>query len=210
MARRFREVLGLENLYVADLDAIAGSAPARGALEDLLSDGFRLLVDPGVRSAADLRGRLADLVGRVDLLAALETLEGPEELGEVLEMVPELVFSLDLKGGKLLVGGSGWEGLEPFVLAGEVLGRGVKRLLVLDLAAVGGDGGPAHLELLKRLVVHFPGTELLTGGGIRSVEDLALLASAGLRGVLVASALHDGRLGRAEIERIQPISIPRP
>jgi phosphoribosylformimino-5-aminoimidazole carboxamide ribotide isomerase len=44
--------------------------------------------------------------------------------------------------------------------------------------------------------------ELLTGGGVRNVGDLRHLAASGCDAVLVASALHDGRLTAADLARI--------
>jgi phosphoribosylformimino-5-aminoimidazole carboxamide ribotide isomerase len=42
--------------------------------------------------------------------------------------------------------------------------------------------------------VRHPEVELITGGGVRDADDLAALRQSGVAGVLVASALHDGRL----------------
>src|SRR5256886_15295063 len=53
VARAFREHFGLIELYLADLDAIAGSPPALGTYADLQNDEFKLLIDAGLRSAAD-------------------------------------------------------------------------------------------------------------------------------------------------------------
>jgi phosphoribosylformimino-5-aminoimidazole carboxamide ribotide isomerase len=39
-----------------------------------------------------------------------------------------------------------------------------------------------------------PGVLLLAGGGVRGPEDVTRLAEAGCDGVLVATALQDGRL----------------
>src|SRR5438128_4087097 len=59
VARAFRAAFGLTELYLADLDAIAGAAPALPTYVTLQSAGFRLLVDAGVRAAADA-GPLAE------------------------------------------------------------------------------------------------------------------------------------------------------
>jgi uncharacterized protein related to proFAR isomerase len=45
--------------------------------------------------------------------------------------------------------------------------------------------------------------EILAGGGIRSPEDLLQLRSDGVRGVLVSSAFHDGRLRREDLAALQ-------
>jgi phosphoribosylformimino-5-aminoimidazole carboxamide ribotide isomerase len=42
---------------------------------------------------------------------------------------------------------------------------------------------------------------LYAGGGIHGPEDLQRLSTYGIRGALVASALHDGRITRADVDR---------
>ena len=48
-----------------------------------------------------------------------------------------------------------------------------------------------------------PGMMLVAGGGVRGLNDLALLANVGCDAALVATALHDGRLGPAEVAAAQ-------
>jgi phosphoribosylformimino-5-aminoimidazole carboxamide ribotide isomerase len=45
--------------------------------------------------------------------------------------------------------------------------------------------------------------EIITGGGVATRNDLAILAQAGVDAALVASALHDGRIGRSDIEVVE-------
>src|SRR5262245_11740659 len=59
VAVAFRELLGLAELYVADIDAIGGQAPAVALYQALRREGFALWVDAGVRNAATARS-LAD------------------------------------------------------------------------------------------------------------------------------------------------------
>ena len=76
---------------------------------------------------------------------------------------------------------------------------GVRRVLVLDLARVGTNAGPGTDAFCKELKDSFPDVELLAGGGVRGREDLDRLRTSGVDGVLVATALHDGRLRRDEL-----------
>jgi phosphoribosylformimino-5-aminoimidazole carboxamide ribotide isomerase len=200
VARAFRERFGFRRLYLADLDAIAGGTPAAAVYRELLEDGFELLADAGLRSGG---GAIAlRELGVAGIIAALETIPAPAVLGEVCEVVgaAALVFSIDLTAGRPLGDAAAWPA-EPAAIAREACARGVERLLLLDLAAVGAGGGPAQLELIERLRRELPEVELLTGGGVRGPADLELLESLGVSGVLVASALHDGRLGPSELAR---------
>jgi phosphoribosylformimino-5-aminoimidazole carboxamide ribotide isomerase len=49
VAASFRARYHLSEIYVADLDAIAGAAPAISNYDRLRSDGFRIWVDAGMR-----------------------------------------------------------------------------------------------------------------------------------------------------------------
>ncbi len=203
VARAFRDCLGLEELYVADLDGIGGSAPDFATLRCLLRDGFRLLVDAGVRVPADATA--VAVLGAETVIAALETLPSPDALARVVEAVgsKRVIFSLDLKNGGLLCDSAGWPFDDAQAVAREAVRRGVERLLVLDLAQVGSGRGPGHVDFLTRWIREFPGVETLSGGGVRSARDLEVFAAAGVHGVLVASALHDGLITRSEIEHLR-------
>ncbi len=197
VARALRDKLGLAELYVADLDAIAGGEPAWATIAALRADDFRLWVDAGVRDAAGAR-RLA-ACGVETIVAGLETVAGPAALGEVAgAWGPRVVFSLDLKEGTPLAS-AGWEGDDAWSIALQAIRLGVRRVLVLDLARVGTGTGPGARELCRRLAAEHPEVEVSAGGGVRGRADLDQLRECGVRAVLVASALHDGALGRADL-----------
>ena len=103
VAHAFRDHFGLSDLYVADLDALAGKALKRLLCRALRADGFRLAVDAGIRHAVD--GDLLAGAGIESLVAGLETMAGPAALAELCQRVggERVVFSLDLKDGQPLV-----------------------------------------------------------------------------------------------------------
>src|SRR5256885_1731523 len=80
--------LGLREAYVADLDAIAGAAPAIFIYESLARCGLRLLVDAGLADVARTR-ELAQLTvaGQplAGIIAGLESLTRWELLAEMRE-----------------------------------------------------------------------------------------------------------------------------
>jgi phosphoribosylformimino-5-aminoimidazole carboxamide ribotide isomerase len=68
----------------------------------------------------------------------------------------------------------------------------------MTLARVGGDAGP-DMDRLADIKRRAPDAMLYAAGGLRGVSDLMRLKQAGISGVLVASALHDSRLTRADL-----------
>lgn len=189
---------GLGRLYLADLDAITGGDPAVETCATLEGLGFELMIDAGIRSIAQARRLAGELEG--ELIAALETLPSPEALVDLVkELGPRrLIFSLDLADGKSLAPGEDWP-VEVDEIASLAISAGVERIILLDLAAVGTSEGPAHLHRCATWKERYAGLELITGGGVRNIDDLRAFRSAGVDGVLVASALHDGRIGPGDL-----------
>ena len=110
-----------------------------------------------------------------------------------------LIFSIDLKNGNLLVGDPRWRGKPPLEMARFVFDCGLRQLIVLDLAAVGTGHGVPTLELCQQIKNLLPDITMISGGGVASRQCVAQAARAGLDGLLIASALHDGRLTKEDI-----------
>ena len=135
-------------------------------------------------------------LGRVVL--GLETLRGPHILAEIANRIgPESsIVSVDLRAGRpVLAPGSAWGTDDPVCLARTAVDLGWRQLLLLDLARVGTGSGVGTLGLLERIRRAWPEVEVYAGGGVRGPECLVELANAGAAGILVGSALHDGRIG---------------
>jgi phosphoribosylformimino-5-aminoimidazole carboxamide ribotide isomerase len=203
VARGFRDALGLRELYLADLDAIAGKAPDAALYHAIRSLGLDLWVDAGIRDRASLPPLLDS--GVATIVVGLETVRGPAALAEILaEVGPDrLVFSLDLRAGLPLISrdGATWGTTDPFSLARSAVALGARRLLLLDLARVGTGRGTGTLPLLARLLEAVPDVEIAVGGGIADRDEVRALARAGVDAVLIGSALHDGRIVAEDLDR---------
>ena len=191
--------LGFRETYVADLDAIAGREPAWQTYEDLVGCGLTLVIDAGLKTVEQARELIRWAAARqatTGIVAGLESSPDPDTLARMCAAVsPEqLVFSLDLRGGVPITAAPAWQGLTPEQVALAALRGGVKRMIVLDLAAVGMGQGVGTEPLCRSLRSLDPTLELIAGGGVRGPADLRSLSAAGCNAALVASALHDGRL----------------
>jgi phosphoribosylformimino-5-aminoimidazole carboxamide ribotide isomerase len=203
LALEYREVLGLDEIYLADLDAIAGGTPALELLRRASEAGLKVWVDAGLREPSRA-GALFD-AGAQTVIAATETLAGPAALAEIVRESPPgtVVFGLDLRAGQPVVApGSSWHSIEPHGLVETGLALGLRRLLILDMGRVGSGSGVGGLELAGRVAGARPDVELIVGGGVAGRADLTVLEALGVSAVLVGSALHDGRLTRDDVSPV--------
>jgi len=202
VALALREQFGFREFYLADLDAIQRGRLAVDIYRQLQDADCRLWIDAGIRSADD--EALDMLLGAnvAGVIVGLESLKSPIDLQAIVARAGagHIVFSLDLKAGQPLGDVSAWLRPEPWFIAEHaIVNLGVRRLIVLDLARVGVGDGVGTEELCARLKQTFPDVHLTAGGGVRGIEDVKRLDSIGVDYVLVASALHDGRISRDDI-----------
>ncbi len=98
--------------------------------------------------------------------------------------------------------GAIWPGIDPREIAEAAVTLGVHHVILLDLSRVGTDRGVGTERLLTGLRAQFPSIDITVGGGIRGVEDVLAIKQLGASAVLVGSAIHDGRIGRPDLDRI--------
>lgn len=185
VARAFVETFGFDTVYIADLDAITGREPDLVSYKAIADCGVELWIDAGVQDLNRAYERV---------IVGLESIDGPDEISQLVATIgaDRCIFSLDLRDGRPLT--SAWQSYTPEQIAKVAFDAGVRAFIVLDLAQVGGFGGAQTESLCRRLREMMPDVELYAGGGVRDVNDLLALASAGCDGAPVASALHDGRI----------------
>jgi phosphoribosylformimino-5-aminoimidazole carboxamide ribotide isomerase len=190
VARGLLAVYPFATLYVADLDAIEGRGDNRAALGRVTRGcpGLSLWVDNGIADAC-AAARWLD-AGLGSLVLGSET-QVDAALVRSLAADDRVILSLDFRG-------------DAFQGAPEILDEPSAwptRVIAMTLARVGSGAGPdvERLSAVQRIAA---GRRIYAAGGVRDAADLAALAHAGIAGALVATALHDGRLGRAEIEAL--------
>lgn len=170
---------GTRTVYVADLDALEGNAPQQALLLRLsaLHPGIEFWCDLGLVGNQHLE-RLPRQQNLIPVLAS-ETWSGPLPCAERL---PACVLSLDLRDGRPI----GQARLRVPPIAG-------LRIILMCLDRMGTPRGPDVERLVQQHHVA-PGHRYFVAGGVRDAADLEHLRTRGAAGVLVASALHEGRL----------------
>jgi phosphoribosylformimino-5-aminoimidazole carboxamide ribotide isomerase len=169
-------------LYIADLDAIEG----RGNHADVIATleaafpSVVFWVDAGIKDVGEARAHLESRRGMIVL--GSESLRDADVL-EALAQESRVILSLDYRGDD-------FQGAAEIALDSAFWPQ---RLIVMTLARVGSGAGP-DLARLREIIARDENRHIYAAGGLRGAEDLAALAALSVSGVLVASALHDGRL----------------
>ena len=200
MALAFEEA-GFKNLYIADLDALMGNKNNNLIINKISSKvNMELMVDSGISDLQQAKKTFKSNTSKIIL--ATETLSNINFIKEAAKSLGDknLVVSLDLKNGKILSKSRKIASMQPTILTSELQKQGINKLIILDLARVGSGEGVDFI-LLKE-IRSYPDIELFVGGGVRDVYDLLKLKALGMDGVLLATALHSGKISIAALRKI--------
>ena len=194
------KALGFCNLYLADLDAITGGQP-NFSLFKRIGDMplVELMVDAGVTSLQRAEEVLESNVSK--LIVGTETLESKSFVAEALDSFgsEKIVVSLDLMGNHVLSRFELDTLSESISFLRELEKQGVSQIIILDLQKVGSSEG-INTSFLKEVLENVE-AEVFVGGGVRDVTDLLELNDLGVSGVLVATALHSGRISPESLKQ---------
>jgi len=186
-----RAHLGITAFYVADLDAIQQRGSSRAIIAGLIAahPDCSWWIDAGFDAPAAVEPYLA--APRVACVIGSESIREPADYRTLRAALPDptrAILSLDRRHGRFLGPPALWqqETLWP------------DTVIAMNLDRVGADQGP-DLSLIAELKARAPSARIVAAGGVRDRADLEALAAAGASHVLVASALHAGRLTREDL-----------
>jgi phosphoribosylformimino-5-aminoimidazole carboxamide ribotide isomerase len=188
VAAGFLRIHPFQTIYIADLDRIERRGSNAECIDELTRafPALSFWVDAGIRDASEAHAFLARHE-RAHLVLGSESLGSLSWLKD-FTLSERVALSLDYRGDKLLGPGGIWDLPELWPA----------RVIVMTLAQVGSNLGPDFSRIAK-VKRHMPGKSIYAAGGVRGAFDLMRLKKAGLSGVLIASALHDGRLTGADL-----------
>ncbi|MEO1060363.1 MAG: HisA/HisF-related TIM barrel protein [Actinomycetota bacterium] len=195
-------------IHLVDLDRAHGriGQPALLAeLVDLLDVDVQL--SGGIHDDDSLAAALATGCRRINL--ATDALARPAWCSRVIaDHGGRLAVGLDVRGRSLVSRGTGVEVGDLHDAVAWLDAAGCARYVVTDVDRDGSGRGP-NLELV-RTVRSLTDRPLVASGGVADLTDLDALASLpapGVEGVIVGTALYDGRLALAEaLRRVGPPS----
>jgi len=182
------EFLHPQEIYIADLNVLQGKGPIDTNAEVIREVSLKAdtMLDFGISSLKDVAKALS-IAGTAVIGTETGTLSVIKDA--VSKNPGRISVSIDVKFGKILKQDPEIpeDPLEIVKLLNELP---LKDLIFLDLDRVGTASGfdPEFLRKLTESSVH----DVLLAGGVKGMEDLFALDSLGIKGALVATAIHSG------------------
>ncbi|KKH96445.1 phosphoribosylformimino-5-aminoimidazole carboxamide ribotide isomerase [Methanosarcina sp. 1.H.T.1A.1] len=175
-------------VYIADLNVLQGKGPLETNASIIREVSFRAetMLDFGIASLEDVDKALS-----IAQTAVIGTETGTLAVIKeaALRYPGKISVSIDIKHGKLLKQDPEIP-QDPFEIVKLLNGLPLKDLLFLDLDRVGTASG-FDSEFLRKLAEASEHSVLLAGG-VKGMDDLFALERIGVRGALVATAIHSG------------------
>ncbi len=195
---RVLETIKPNEVYIADLNRLMSTGNNRPILKDLRTRNMdlRIMLDYAVKGMEDLKEAVdAEMADKFVLGTETISLELLEEASKS-DIINDISISLDLFNNEVLTSDTRMK-IDPLRLIKELNKFPVRDVIVLELNRVGTKSG-IDFEFLAR-AVELSEHDILCGGGVRNCEDVHKMAAIGVKGALVATAVHDGGIPSFEV-----------
>ena len=185
------ELYPFDCIYIADINAIQKNGHHIELVQHLKS--VHPEIDFWLDAGFDSVEAISDATNLNIVLGSesISSLDHYQQLAEATRN--QHVLSLDFKHGE-------FHGPKALLASSELW---PERVIVMSLNKVGSNSGP-DIEQLAAIRELAESHSIYAAGGVRNADDLIVLKELNLNGVLVASALHNGKLDRASLLEAEP------
>ncbi len=191
MLTAYRRVYPFSTFYIADLDAIEG----RGTNSELIISAAETFPEYEFWLDAGLEGfdeRQQVYPANISPVIGSEHSIEKSELSKLLKQCNNAILSLDFSEHGLIQ--------NQYLLESKSIWP--ETVIIMMLHRVGSNAGIDE-NCLKSITTASHQHKLFVAGGIRNEKDIATLQQQpGVTGVLIASAIHNGKIGTKELNEI--------
>lgn len=190
---------GAEWMHIVDLDGAKNGQAEQSELILKVANSAEIKVQTGggLRDLAQIKRLLDGGVDRVVIGSLAVT--NPQMVKHWLrEVGPDAIcLALDVNqgdDGEYRPATKGWTEASEKTLwdvLGDFLGSGLKTILVTDIGRDGMQTG-GNLELYKRIQTEFPTLDLITSGGVGTLNHVKDLKAINPHGLIIGKALYEG------------------
>jgi phosphoribosylformimino-5-aminoimidazole carboxamide ribotide isomerase len=191
VARRWRNA-GFTRLHIVDLDAATGTGDNASSVTQLIEGSSGVQVGGGIRSTERIRELIDTGADRV--IVGTRAIEDPRWLARIAATWPSrIVVAADVRGRSVVTHGWGRESdVDVLDLAGSLSDLPLAGVLV---TAVHREGRLIGTDLgLMAEIASGVSAPLIASGGITTVEEMRLLAGAGVAAAVLGMSLYTGAL----------------
>ena len=198
---QFVKLFNFKEVYIADLDAITKNKENFNYINKIHAQfDIKIILDAGI-STID-RARKIINHGVNNLIIGTETLTSVEFIKDLKEKYSfkdlNLIISIDLYKGKNLTKCHELKDLSVPETINYFQNFDIDEFIILDLSRVGSKSG--GISNLVYQVLDITKVKIITGGGIKSIDDLNQLKNTSIDGILIATALHNGSIKQKDIK----------
>lgn len=184
------DTINPKEVYIADLNILQGIGEHDTNFNDIraVSQKVRTMLDPGISSLSDI-GDTLSLASSVILgteTASLDTISRAAS-----EFPGRVNVSIDIKNSRILTRDPNMPN-DPIEVIGMLNNMDIRDIIILDMDRVGTSSG-VDAQFLSTIAAS-SNHDVLLGGGVKDMSDIESLKSIGLKGALVATALHNGKI----------------
>jgi phosphoribosylformimino-5-aminoimidazole carboxamide ribotide isomerase len=192
-AARLLENKGAELIHLIDLDAALGAGQNSDTVKRILKNvRVKVQVGGGIRTLKKAETLLK--LGAFRVIFGTAAVQNPALIGEAISRhgSERIAVAIDEKDGKASF--HGWKDRSEinYVDLARTLEEMKVGAIVFTTTGVDGTLKGPQVEKIEKLVetVRIP---IIASGGIRGLNDLAMLASVGVEGAIVGTALYEGK-----------------
>jgi phosphoribosylformimino-5-aminoimidazole carboxamide ribotide isomerase len=193
---------GIIRLHLVDLDGAKAHHIVNHKVLETIATQTKLIIDFGGGLKTDDDLRIAFECGARMITGGSIAVKSPEVFESwILKFgASRIILGADVKDEKIAV--TGWTEdtdlkLLPFLE--QYVNKGITKVICTDIAKDGMLQG-ASVELYKKVLQAFPKMYLVASGGVSNINDLEVLAEAGLPAVIFGKAIYEGRIQLKDLE----------
>ncbi|NOR47670.1 MAG: phosphoribosylformimino-5-aminoimidazole carboxamide ribotide isomerase [Methanosarcinaceae archaeon] len=190
------DAINPKEVYIADLNILQGIGEHDTNFNDIRAvlQKVKTMLDPGISSLSDI-GDTLSLASNVILgteTASLDTISRAAS-----EFPGRVNVSIDIKNSRILTRDPDMPN-DPIEVIGMLNNMDIRDIIILDMDRVGTSSG-VDAQFLSTIAAS-SNHDVLLGGGVKDMSDIESLKDIGLKGALVATALHNGKIPIAMIQ----------
>jgi phosphoribosylformimino-5-aminoimidazole carboxamide ribotide isomerase len=185
------DAINPDEVYIADLNRLMGTGDNKGIMNALRNKTkkTRITVEYGIKKKEDLKEAVkAEIADNFILGTETASMDLICEVSESDIFDIDISVSVDLINREVLTGDKRMK-IDPLLLIKELNEYPIRDVIVLELGRIGTKSGIDFNFLARAVAVSEH--DVLCGGGVRNCEDVRKMAEIGVKGALVATAIHD-------------------